>query len=433
MAFDIGTVTPFTIGERPLVATTLAGALSAYDAARAGSNEFTFEDAAHALAALLRKPKAAKAPADAPGTFTAGNFAAALKTIRGVIERRATIPILSNVRLAASAGRLSLSGSNLDAEVTVHLTGYHGPEFDLTVPASSLAGMLKGAKSVTMDAPADDPRFRVTVNGATTMLPMLPSEDFPVMSSAGFKATTLMHGGDLRDALGFLAPYISAEETRYYLNGVYMHSTIEGSVNKLTFAATDGSRMAVQKMPAPEWDGNLAGVILPRKTVELLLKTLPDAEVMVEVGEAKIRFTYADGTTYTSKVIDGNFPDYTRVIPRADAYTAPTVMTVHDAKAFRDEVSRIASISSERSRSVRLTLAGEVEACVRNMEAAQVTGVLPGASSAGEPREISFNATYLMAIFTDAGTMSMGGSNDPALVQFADRPDRLAVLMPLRA
>jgi len=245
MAYDIGQV---TIIEYPTLATILAY----YDKACAGSNQVTFEDAAHVMAQHLRRPKAVKAKpaADPPGRFTAANFAAALKLVGAVIEKRNTIPILSNVRLAASGGRLSLSGTDCDAEVTTGLSGYSGPEFDVTVRADDLAPLLKGATSVEFDL-SEESRLGVVINGTTARLPILPSADFPVMTFEAV-ATALIDGEALRDALGFVQTAISAEETRYYLNGLYMHRTVEAGVNGLTFVSTDGSRLLKQTMPAPE-------------------------------------------------------------------------------------------------------------------------------------------------------------------------------------
>jgi DNA polymerase-3 subunit beta len=430
MPFDRAEVTPMP-QTRALVATTSAAALAAYDRACITGEPAHFADAAHALAAMLRKPKAAKAPKAAANVYSAANLAAALKRLCAVVERKSTIPILSNVRLLAAKGALKLFASDLDMLLEISLSGYEGPKMDLTVPAHTLAGMVAGAEVVTFGALDADNRLAVTIDGAAAMLPTLAAGDFPVMQF-GAAATAVVDGPAWADALGFVRATISAEETRYYLNGAYFHLTTRATdgQREMTFVSTDGSRMSKQTVQAPEWDGEPTCAIIPLKTVGIAAKGLALGEAIVELNAEAIRFNFADGSVLTSKVIDGRFPDYTRVIPSGGLNT---VMKIQDPKAFVRELTKFGKMSQERSRSVRLALDGKVLASLRNMEGGDVSGPLP-ATHTGKPLEgISFNSTYFAEMVSAACTVRIGRADDPALFEYTDRPDRLGVLMPLRA
>jgi DNA polymerase-3 subunit beta len=225
---------------------------------------------------------------------------------------------------------------------------------------------------------------------------------------------------------------ISAEETRYYLNGLYIHTVTDNGVLKLRAVATDGSRLALAEMAAPEGAAGTPGVIVPRKTIGEARRLLDDAGESVElaVSPQKVRFE-VNGAALTSKVIDGNFPDYTRVIPKDNNRLVRV-----DAKLFAQAVDRVATISAEKSRSVRMAIeSGRVVLTVRNMEAGQAVEELE-IDYDGDAFELSFNARYLMDI-TDQisgehAELRFGGPNDPALVLDPGDADVQYILMPLR-
>lgn len=409
---------------------TLAGALAAYEAACAGSNRITFEDAAHMMAEFLKRPKekAAKAPRAPSGAFTPANLAAALQRLLQAMERRNSIPILSNVRLNAGGGRLTLTGTDLDMVYSETLSAYVGPAFDTTVEALALAGLVKGASSVVFEAP--EPRLGVVVNGARADLPTLPATDFPVMEPPADAASALVDAAALRGALGAVQYAISTEETRYYLNGAYLHFPVEHGRPVMRLVATDGHRLAMATEDAPTWDKPPAGIIIPRKAVCWLAKHLPaEGEVMLESSAERLTVTLPNGT-FATKLVDGSYPDYPRIVPRDPGSWE---IRIDDAKAFAADLSRLMTISAEKSRSVRLfAAAGEVEGTVRNMEMAQVRATLPAVHAGAEDREIGFNGRYLLDAVTAPCVIHLGGPNDPARVEYPDAPGRLAVLMPLR-
>lgn len=418
---------------------TLAQALAAYDAAVAGSNEFTMEDAAHMLAAAARRPKASRKAARAPaGLFTPENFSAALKRAAGAIERRNSIPILSNVLLQVEAGRLTITGTDLDAVISTTLTACPWPDFTLTVEPRQLMGLIKGAAEVTLEPvvqpavgvkPATVTQVVVITDGSRAQLPCIDAGDFPVMLPK-LESVAMWDAAALRDGLAFVSCAISTEETRYYLNGVHLNTRDAAGRAILRFETTDGHRAMVQTSEAPAWDGPIPdGILIPRKSVGLLVGLLPtDGDVMVEVSASHIRVTLPDGV-FTSKQIDGSFPDIWRVIPHPGE--AVTTARVEDPKAFSAAVSRLITISAERSRSIQLTIAGEVEGVVRNMEGARVVGALPAVGE-GEGFECGLNARYLVEFMTAPCLLKCYGENSPLRIEYDDRPDRVAVLMPLR-
>jgi DNA polymerase-3 subunit beta len=238
--------------------------------------------------------------------------------------------------------------------------------------------------------------------------------------------------GDLMRLMDKTRFAISTEETRYYLNGLYLHTVVEGGSAKLRAVATDGHRLALAEMPAPEGAAGAPGVIVPRKTVAEARRLLEDAgeQVELQLSPQKVRFELG-GAALTSKVIDGSFPDYVRVIPKDNQ----RVMMV-DNKLFAQAVDRVATISAEKSRSVRMAIeSGRLVLTVRNMEAGQAVEELE-IDYSGDSFELSFNARYLLdvtdQISGEQAEFRFGGPNDPALVLDPLDADVQYVLMPLR-
>jgi len=359
----------------------------------------------------------------------------ALGHVQSAVERRNTIPILSNVLLSAERDTLSFSATDLDMEIVDEAPAQVDQPGQITAPAHTLYEIVRklpeGA-DVSLGFTGEDPRLTVQAGRSRFNLPVLPAGDFPVMSSEGLSGDFSLDVADLIRLVDKTRFAISAEETRYYLNGMYLHSVVEDGSQKLRAVATDGSRLALADMPAPEGAVGLPGIIVPRKTIGEARRLLEDAgeNVQLQISPQKVKFGFG-GASLTSKVIDGNFPDYGRVIPKDNTRSVNV-----DAKLFAQAVDRVATISAEKSRSVRLAFeSGKVVLTVRNMEAGQAVEELE-VDYDGDAFELSFNARFLLDI-TDqiAGeTMELrfGGPNDPALV--LDPADGLVqyILMPLR-
>jgi DNA polymerase-3 subunit beta len=242
----------------------------------------------------------------------------ALGHVQNVVERRNTIPILSNVLLSADDGALALSATDLDMEIIDEAEARVVAAGQVTAPAHTLYEIVRklpeGAE-VELAYAGDDPRLQVTAGRSRFSLPVLPAGDFPVMSAAGLGARFVIDAKDLIRLIDNTRFAMSSEETRYYLCGLYLHSVVEGGQTKLRAVATDGHRLALAEMLAPEGSAGAPGVIIPRKTVAEVRRLLEDAgeSVEVQISAQKVRFDFGRAAL-TSKVIDGAFPDYPRVI-----------------------------------------------------------------------------------------------------------------------
>ncbi len=349
----------------------------------------------------------------------------ALGHVQSVVERRNTIPILSNVLLSADKDGATFSATDLDMEIVDETGAQVGAGGQITAPAHTLYEIVRklpDGADVELKFAGDDPRLSITAGRSRFNLPVLPAGDFPVMSSDGLSHPMTVDTADLMRLIDKTRFAISTEETRYYLNGLYLHTVSEGGETKLRAVATDGHRLALAEMPAPEGSAGAPGVIVPRKTIQEARRLLDDAgeSVQLQVSAAKVRFEFGRASL-TSKVIDGSFPDYMRVIPRDNQKVA-----IIDNKLFAEAVDRVATISAEKSRSVKLALEpGRLVLTVRNMEAGQAVEEVE-IDYDGEPFEIGFNARYLLDV---AGQIQ----GETAEFRFADPASPTLVLDPADA
>jgi DNA polymerase-3 subunit beta len=346
----------------------------------------------------------------------------ALGHVQSVVERRNTIPILSNVLLAATRDGLSFAATDLDMEIVDEAEAVVNTPGQITAPAHTLYEIIRklpeGA-DVELRYAGDDPRLSVSAGRSRFNLPVLPAGDFPVMSSEGLAVRYTLMRDDLARLIDKTRFAISTEETRYYLNGLYLHAVVEDGKAKLRAVATDGHRLALAEMDAPEGAVGGPGVIVPRKTIDQVRRLLDDGSgpVDVQVSAAKVRFEFGRASL-TSKVIDGSFPDYLRVIPRDNDKN----LTL-DAALFAQAVDRVATISAEKSRSVKLAVEpGKIILTVRNMEAGQAVEEVE-VDYDDDSFEIGFNARYLLDV---AG--QIGGEN--AQFRFADPASPTLVIDP---
>ena len=361
----------------------------------------------------------------------------ALGHVQSVVERRNTIPILSNVLLSASdAGAVTFSATDLDMEIVDETAAQVSSPGQITAPAHTLYEIVRklpdGAE-VELRCAGEDPRLSISAGRSRFNLPVLPAGDFPVMSSDGLSSRVSVAADALARLIDKTRFAISTEETRYYLNGLYLHTVMEDGEAKLRAVATDGHRLALAEMPAPEGAVGLPGVIVPRKTIQEARRLLEDAgeDVELQISQAKVRFEFGRAAALTSKVIDGSFPDYGRVIPKDNQ----KVVTIDNA-LFAQAVDRVATISAEKSRSVKLAIEpGRMVLTVRNMEAGQGVEELE-IDYDGDAFEIGFNARYLLDVAGQIeGEIAEFRFADPASPTLVlDPTDRGVqyVLMPLR-
>ncbi|MEM7545586.1 MAG: DNA polymerase III subunit beta [Pseudomonadota bacterium] len=358
----------------------------------------------------------------------------AMSRAQGVVERRTTIPILSNVLVEADGDKLSFRATDLDIEILESIPAMVEQAGATTVPAHVLheiARKLPDGATIALAEQQGEGRLEVSAGRARFTLPTLPREDFPVMASAEYDVNYAIAAPVIRRLFEKANFAISTEETRYYLNGVYLHAA-EADGPKLRAVATDGHRLARIDADLPPGAAGCPGVIVPRKTVGELRKLLEDdeAQINVSVSETKIRFAAA-GLTLTSKVIDGTFPDYTRVIPAGN-----TKRMEVDADEFARTVDRVSTVSAERSRAVKLSLGEDsLTLSVNAPDSGSATDEIAVAYS-DDAMEIGFNAKYLLEIAgqvdRENAVLMFNGPGDPTLVREGDDESAIYVVMPMR-
>lgn len=364
--------------------------------------------------------------------------AALLKAVgqaQSVVERRNTIPILANVLIEAEGNAVSFRATDLDIEVQDRADAMVERAGSTTVSALTLHEIVRklpdGALvSLTEDGASG--RLTVQAGRSTFSLATLPKQDFPVMASSEYSANFSAPAAVLRRLFDKSKFAISTEETRYYLNGVYMHVATGEDGPVLRCVATDGHRLARIDAPLPEGANGMPGVIVPRKTVTELRKLLDDdeAQIAVSVSETKVRFA-TPTITLTSKVIDGTFPDYSRVIS-----TGNTRRMEVDATEFAKAVDRVATVSSERSRAVKLSL--DEDRLVLSVNAPDAGAAEEELAVAyGDDRlEIGFNAKYLLEIASQVdrenAVFLFNSAGDPTLMREGNDTSAVYVVMPMR-
>jgi DNA polymerase III subunit beta len=359
----------------------------------------------------------------------------ALGHVQSVVERRNTIPILSNVLMKAENGRLSLSATDMDLEVVEVVPAQITGEGRTTAPAHTLYDIvrkLRDGAQVELDAGGDRNAMVLRSGRSTFTLACLPAEDYPVMGGAPLAHEFMLSANDLKNLIDRTRFAISTEETRYYLNGIYLHATRSGDVDVLRAVATDGHRLARVEVPLPDGAAGMPGVIVPRKTVQELRKLLEETDqgVRVELSDTKIRFDMGEGVL-TSKLIDGTFPEYDRVIPSGN----DKIMEV-DTKLFAEAVDRVSTISTEKSRAVKLAVEhGSLTLSATSPENGTALEELE-VGYGSTPLEIGFNSRYLLDITQqiegDGVQFIMADSGSPTILRDSGDHSALYVLMPMR-
>ena len=362
-------------------------------------------------------------------------LAKAVAQAQSVVERRNTIPILANVLIEAEGDGVRFRATDLDVEVVDRASARVDQAGAATVPAlmlNEIVRKLGDGALVTLSTQGTPGRLTIEAGRSTFQLSTLPVEDFPQMASPDYTTSFESPAPLLRRLFDKSKFAISTEETRYYLNGVYFHVAQGDGGPVLRAVATDGHRLARIDAPLPEGAQGMPGVIVPRKTVNELRKLLDDDEavIKVSVSDTKIRFE-TPAITLTSKVIDGTFPDYTRVIPQAN----PRRLEV-DAKEFAQAVDRVATVSSERSRAVKLNL--DEDRLILSVNAPDSgTAEEELAVAYGDDKlEIGFNAKYLLEIAhqvdRENAVFLFNSSGDPTVMREGDDLSALYVVMPMR-
>ncbi|MEL6783358.1 MAG: DNA polymerase III subunit beta [Pseudomonadota bacterium] len=367
-------------------------------------------------------------------TLERSNLLKSLNHVQRVVERRNTIPILANVLLRASGNELTLKATDLDIEVTEKTPASVEQDGSTTVPAHMLYDIVRklpeGAE--VMLSVGDDTGMSLVSGRSQFRLQMLPESDFPDLTTSEFSHTFRMACADFKQLIDRTQFAISTEETRYYLNGIYLHTVEVEGKSMLRAVATDGHRLAQAQTEAPDGADGIPSVIVPRKAVSEVQKLLeaPDAFVTVELSESKIRFT-VEQVVLTSKLIDGTFPDYNRVIPMGNDKEL-----VLDRATFASAVDRVSTIASDRGRAVKLSITdGQLVLSVNNPDSGSAEEEI-AVQYGADALDIGFNSRYLLDITNqlsaDETTFMLNDPGSPTLIRESGEAGALYVLMPMR-
>jgi DNA polymerase-3 subunit beta len=355
--------------------------------------------------------------------------------VHRVVERRNTIPILANVLIKAERSKLSLKATDLDLEVIDAIAAEVSPGGSTTVPAHmfyEIVRKLPDGSQVVLEGSGDRAVLSIRAGRSRFTLQTLPESDFPDLAAGEMSHAFKLSAGDFKRLIDKTQFAISTEETRYYLNGIYLHMAGGAKAQTLRAVATDGHRLAQVELPLPDGAAGMPGVIVPRKTVGEVQRLIEnsDAEIGIELSQGKIRFTIGD-VILTSKLIDGTFPDYARVIPANNDKTLEV-----DKKDFEAAVDRVSTVSSERGRAVKLSLSGSrLVLSVTNPDSGSATEELE-VEYAADPLDIGFNSRYLLDIAAqiegETAVLKLADPGSPTLIQDKDAKGALYVLMPMR-
>jgi DNA polymerase-3 subunit beta len=355
--------------------------------------------------------------------------------VHRVVERRNTIPILANVHVRADRSKLSLKATDLDLEVTDTIAAEVGPGGSTTVPAHmffEIVRKLPEGSQIILESSGDRAVLAIRAGRSRFTLQTLPESDFPDLAAGEMTHKFSLAATDLKRLIDKTQFAISTEETRYYLNGIYLHLAGAAKAQTLRAVATDGHRLAQVDLELPKGAAGMPGVIVPRKTVGEVLRLIEDrdSEVTIELSQGKIRFTIGD-VVLTSKLIDGTFPDYARVIPVGNDKEL-----VVDKKDFEAAVDRVSTVSSERGRAVKLSLSGgKLMLSVTNPDSGSANEEIE-VEYDSDALDIGFNSRYLLDIAAqiegEVAVLKLADPGSPTLIQDKDAKGALYVLMPMR-
>ncbi|UCH73667.1 MAG: DNA polymerase III subunit beta [Rhodospirillales bacterium] len=359
----------------------------------------------------------------------------ALSHVQSIVERRNTIPILSNVMLEAQDDALGLTATDMDIAIVERIPADIGTAGATTTPAHTLYDIVRklpdGAQ-IALDRDSGTEQLNLSAGRARFKLGTLDTGEFPALTDGELPNRFTVSASDFRTLIDRTRFAISTEETRHYLNGIYLHAVSGDDGNRLRAVATDGHRLARVEMPLPEGAAGMPGVIVPRKTVNELRKLIDETggDIDVALSDTKIRFGF-DDAVMTSKLIDGTFPDYERVIPVGN-----DKLMIVDRKEFAGAVDLVATIATEKSRAIKLTVDGNNLALSATSPDAGSAEEELEADYEGDPINIGFNSRYLLDIMQqiegDKAQFIMADSNSPTIVRDAGDDSALYVLMPMR-
>ena len=366
------------------------------------------------------------------------NFVKSLSFVQNIVESKATIPILANVLLEAKQGRLNLSATDMDITIfdKIKINNIES-EGSTSVPAQILYNVIKELPDdhpIDLSYDQNNKKLHLMSSKSKFVFSCLSTDEFPISSTETFKISFNLEADILKEIIDKTYFASSNEETRYYLNGLYIHTTLLNNKNYLRVVATDGHRLAQYQISSPPTiTKNNFGVIVPKKLIFELRKLIDEVKenVKIDLSERKIRFSFNE-TIIVSKLIDGKFPDYEKVIPK----NASNTFSIN-RKKFLESINRISTISSEKSKAIKLNLnKNKITISANNVEEGGSGVEEINIKYNGPSLDIGFNSGYLKEIinqFTlEEITILFSDATAPTIIKDSSKSESLYVLMPMR-
>lgn len=360
-------------------------------------------------------------------TVVASDFAAGLVRAQSVVEKRTTIPILANIKLETVGSELRLTATDLDIEIVIGVKATITEPGVITVPAHLLNDFIrKLPRDAEVKCEIVDDTLKVSSGRTRVTLQTLPAVDFPELSKVEASHRFDLQASDIATLFGTPRFAISTEETRYYLNGIYLH-VIE---DKMIAAATDGHRLAKIQMDVPAGAEGMPGIIVPRKSVLEILRLLDSVAETIKVELSNTKISMEIGSiSFVSKLIDGTFPDYDRVIPKGNNTVADIIRADLGAA-----IDRVGTVADDKSRAVKFSFSnGKL-----GLSAKSETGTAEDEITVGYDApdlEIGFNGRYvsdILAQLPDEFRIAMSDAGAPVVITSEKAPNATFVLMPMR-
>ncbi len=362
----------------------------------------------------------------------------ALNHISGIVEVRHTLPILSNVIIQAKENELILSSTNLDVFCSDKINAEVVDPGEISISAITFFEIIKRlppGSEVIMSMPDDETDMTIKCGRSKFSLSTIKTEDFPIISESDLTTSFVISAEEIIRLIDKTKFAISNEETRYYLNGVFLHKADRNSIQFLRAVATDGHRLAQYDIPLPQGAEDMTGIIIPKKTIYELRKALDDADgdINISLSDSKIRFSF-NRLKIISKVIDGTFPDYTKVIPENNDKKLKTKNL--DLKNAIDRVSAIAISEEVKSKAIKLSVEqNKMKLSVESQSKGSANDEID-INYIGQKVDIGFNSRYLIDICNevegDEIDISLNDSISPAIILDQSDENLFFVLMPMR-
>ncbi|MDX2113468.1 MAG: DNA polymerase III subunit beta [Alphaproteobacteria bacterium] len=355
--------------------------------------------------------------------------------VQSVVEKRGTIAVLSNVKIEAKEDGIELTATDMDIAIMERVPATVSKQGATTVPAHMFYDIVrKLADGSEIECATSDDGGKMTIRAGQSRFSLgcLPIEDFPAITDDDLTHSFALKSAECMALVSKPSFAMSNEETRYYLNGIYLHATASGATKVLRAVATDGHRLARIEVGLPAGANGMPGVIVPRKAIHEVRKLLEGAEgdIQISLSDTKIRFVFG-GAVLVSKLIDGNFPDYERVIPSNN-----DKILEMDCKLFAQAVDRVSVISSEKSRAIKLHLdQGKLTLSATSSEHGTASEELE-VTYASTPLDIGFNSRYVLEMMSqiegDTAQFLLNDGASPAIVRDTADVGSLYVIMPMR-